>query len=171
MTHFVEDKKIFVVVLYICNINTMSPRVKLYWATKYISISRYRQKKIKVLQQGLCIVRYVQATVHSPAHSGLFGTEMRGWRMLPCQYNAEVNNLKVLKNYIHLLDQKFEFDFLLMIDVKIFFLVCLQASILIKTSRHYNDMDGLIHIVVSNNEKHVKQSEKYKRWTLPFSLL
>ena len=42
------------------------------------------------------------------------------------------------------------------------FLVCLQASILIKTSRHYNDMDGLIHIVVSNSEKHVKQSEKYK---------
>ena len=62
-------------------------------------------------------------------------------------------------------------DFLLMIDVQIFFLVCLQASILIKTSRHYNDMDCFIHIVVSNNEKHVKQSEKYKRWTLPFSLL
>ena len=58
-----------------------------------------------------------------------------------------------------------------MIDVQIFFLLCLQASILIKASRHYNDMDGLIHIVVSNNEKHVKQSEKYKRWTLSFSLL
>ena len=97
-------KNIFIVFLYICNVNALSRRIKLYSGNTSISIFRYRTKKIKVLQQDTCIVRYVPATVHSSAHSGMFGMDLLGWRMQLCQYNAEVNNLIFFKNYMHSLN-------------------------------------------------------------------
>ena len=63
--------------------------IRSYRVCAYIFIFRYQQKKRKALRLGLFTVRHVPATVHNPAHSGLFGMEMLGRKMPLCPYNAE----------------------------------------------------------------------------------
>ena len=55
---------------------------------------RYQQKKRKEVRLGLFIVRHVPATVHNPAHFGMFGMETLGKKMPLCLYNALVTNIK-----------------------------------------------------------------------------
>ena len=68
--------------------------IRSYRVCAYIFIFRYQQKKRKALRMGLFTVRHVPATVHNPAHSGLFGMEMLGRKMPLCLYNAMVTKIK-----------------------------------------------------------------------------